>query len=218
MSKRWTRTIATATTTVALIGGTAAVSAAYEVRSGDTLSEIAEDHGTSWQGIYAANRDVIADPDLIYVGQVITLDGAPDPAPVAPQAEPEPAASVVLPVEDYTITATFGQSGAYWSSTHTGLDFAAAHGTPVVAVADGTITSAGWAGAYGNQVVIDHGSFTSEYAHLSAITASGHVSAGEQIGRVGSTGNSTGPHLHLEIHDPQPVDPAAFLASRGVTP
>jgi secretion/DNA translocation related TadE-like protein len=114
----------------------------------------------------------------------------------------------------YRLTATFGQLGPHWASgRHTGLDFAAPLGTAVVASAGGTVVQAGWAGAYGNLVVIDHGAATTYYAHLAVIDveAGTQVVAGQRIGSVGATGNATGPHLHFELriggvpHDPEAV-------------
>lgn len=123
----------------------------------------------------------------------------------------------------YRITATFGQSSGLWSSTHTGLDFAAPSGTPVMSVTNGTVTSVEYAGSYGNQVIVT----TEEgeelwYCHLSAYAVSegDEVRSGEVIGYVGSTGNSTGPHMHLEVRPGagDPVDPYEALVAHGVTP
>lgn len=97
---------------------------------------------------------------------------------------------------------------------HTGTDFAAAHGTPVGAAADGTVASAGWRGGYGKAVLVDHGTETTLYAHLSAMTVVGgqQVRRGDPVGRVGSTGQSTGAHLHFEVRvDGVPVDPLSRL-------
>jgi murein DD-endopeptidase MepM/ murein hydrolase activator NlpD len=94
---------------------------------------------------------------------------------------------------------------------HSGVDVAAPWGAPVVAAWDGTVIYAGWFGGYGKIVILDHGEGLSTlYAHLSAIlTRPGErVRRGEVIGRVGSTGYSTGPHVHFEIRvNGQPVDP-----------
>jgi murein DD-endopeptidase MepM/ murein hydrolase activator NlpD len=94
---------------------------------------------------------------------------------------------------------------------HTGVDIAAPRGTPVRAAADGTVLYAGWYGGYGKLVVLDHGQGTSTlYGHLSQIlvTSGQRVARGQLIGRVGSTGYSTGPHLHFEIRqNGRPVDP-----------
>ena len=94
---------------------------------------------------------------------------------------------------------------------HAGLDLAASFGTPIKAAADGRITSAGWAGGYGNMVRIAHaGGIQTMYGHMSRIAASAgsFVHAGQVIGYVGSTGLSTGPHLHYEVlKNGRPVDP-----------
>ncbi|MGW2559223.1 M23 family metallopeptidase [Streptomyces sp. NPDC001514] len=123
-----------------------------------------------------------------------------------------------------TITTAYRTAGAMWASGyHTGLDFAAATGTSVKSVGPGTVVSAGWAGAYGNQVVIQHSDGTySQYAHLSSLSVSSgqSVRGGEQIGLSGSTGNSTGPHLHFEIRTTpnygSDIDPLAYLRQHGV--
>ncbi len=106
------------------------------------------------------------------------------------------------------------------STDHHGLDFAAGHGSPVVAALPGRVVSAGVLGGYGNQVLLQHPDGTqTRYGHLSRIgVAVGRtVSAGQVIGAVGSTGISTGPHLHFEvILGGTPVDPAPWLAARGL--
>lgn len=123
---------------------------------------------------------------------------------------------------DYRITASFGQAGSLWSNDHTGVDLAAPAGTPVASVAAGTVAYAGDSGAYGLQVKITHPDGTeTSYAHLSRIDVSEGqtVQQGAVIGAVGSTGNSTGPHLHLELRPAGggPVDPVDALLARGVT-
>ena len=98
---------------------------------------------------------------------------------------------------------------------HNGLDFAASTGTPIYATGDGTIKMAGFNSGYGNVVVIRHGNgYETLYAHMSRIKArnGGKVKRGDVIGYVGSTGLSTGPHLHYEIHkDGKPVDPVMYF-------
>lgn len=128
-----------------------------------------------------------------------------------------------LPLSGYELTARFGYSSSLWASTHTGLDFAAPSGTPVVSVANGVVRSTGYDGAYGNKVVVALEDGTEVwYAHLATMTVAPgeRVGGGEQLGTVGSTGNSTGPHLHLEIRPGagDAVDPYAALIARGVTP
>jgi murein DD-endopeptidase MepM/ murein hydrolase activator NlpD len=130
-----------------------------------------------------------------------------------------------LPTSSYTITSTFGQAGAYWSSGyHTGLDFAAPTGTLIKAVHSGTITQAGYEGSYGYKTVLTLDDGTELwYAHQSSIGVSvgQKVSTGDVIGRVGATGNVTGAHLHLEVHpggSASGIDPGAWLRSKGINP
>lgn len=130
---------------------------------------------------------------------------------------------VPLAPGSYNLTARFGQCGGPWSSCHTGLDFAAPSGTNVHAATDGTVVYAGPAGAYGNMIRIDHGNgVVTNYAHLSGF-ASGvegaQVRAGTVIGYVGSTGNSSGPHLHFEVRSGKDFqDPEQWLRDHGVDP
>ncbi|MEU3710589.1 M23 family metallopeptidase [Streptomyces catenulae] len=132
----------------------------------------------------------------------------------------ELAKSYLLPVTSYTLTAGFGQAGDRWAADHTGQDFAAPTGTPVKAVHSGTITQAGWAGAYGYRIVLTLDDGTELwFCHLSSmVKTGGKVSTGEVIGRVGATGNVTGPHLHLEVRPGGggPIDPMPWLRARGL--
>ena len=102
---------------------------------------------------------------------------------------------------------------------HAGLDLAAAAGTPIVAAADGKVVSAGWAGGYGRQVAIVHaGGLETRYGHMSRIAAyAGEaVHRGDVIGYVGSSGLSTGPHLHFEVtRNGRPVNPLSVKAIGG---
>ncbi|WP_157574994.1 M23 family metallopeptidase [Jiangella muralis] len=126
----------------------------------------------------------------------------------------------LLPVDNYRITAGFGAGGSMWSNRHTGLDFAAPTGTEVRTISSGEIIFAGYDGPYGNKIVVEHWDGTQTwYCHLSRfVLRSGEVAPGEVIGRVGSTGNSTGPHLHLEVHPGggDPVNPRSWLQEQGV--
>ncbi|MFJ8547278.1 peptidoglycan DD-metalloendopeptidase family protein [Streptomyces sp. NPDC093586] len=129
------------------------------------------------------------------------------------------------PVAGAGVGTPYHQSGSMWSSGyHTGTDFVVPTGTSLKAVGAGTVVSAGWGGAYGNQVVIKltDGHYA-QYAHLSSISVSAgqSVTAGQQIGLSGATGNVTGPHLHFEIRTTpnygSDVDPIAYLRSHGVS-
>ncbi len=129
----------------------------------------------------------------------------------------------VLPVTGYRLTARFGQASSLWSSTHTGLDFAGPSGSTIVSVAAGTVTSAGYEGAYGNRTIVTLEDGTEIwYCHQSriAVNVGDKVGAGQTIGYTGSTGNVTGPHLHLEVHPGggAPVDPEGALREHGVNP
>lgn len=114
-----------------------------------------------------------------------------------------------------TISSRFGVRSRIRSSTHTGLDIACSTGTPIKVVAGGTVSSVTSGGAYGNLIKVDHGNGVETwYAHCSKIyaTQGQTVEAGDIIAAVGSTGNSTGPHLHLEIRiDGEAINPQQYL-------
>ncbi|MEV3929940.1 transglycosylase family protein [Streptomyces sp. NPDC049944] len=165
---------------------------------------------------------------------------APKPAQkAAPKAAPEaaapkqaakpagkaakPRAGLTAPVSARTGT-PYHQAGSWSSGYHTGVDFPVATGTSVKAVASGNVVSAGWAGAYGYEIVIRHSDGRySQYAHLSSlhVRAGQQVAGGQRIARSGSTGNSTGPHLHFEIRTGpgygSDIDPLAYLRAGGVS-
>ncbi|MFF7634121.1 M23 family metallopeptidase [Kitasatospora sp. NPDC008050] len=149
---------------------------------------------------------------------------APQPAPPAPPAAPAPPAWSA-PVPGARISYLFGTpDSGYAAGYHTGVDFAVDPGTPVHAVGAATVVSAAWDGAYGKEVVLRlaDGRFA-QYAHLSRLEVDPgeQVSAGQLVGASGSTGNSTGPHLHFEIRTVDTygavVDPVAYLTAHGVT-
>ncbi|MCU0294772.1 MAG: M23 family metallopeptidase [Candidatus Nanopelagicales bacterium] len=120
------------------------------------------------------------------------------------------------PTTNFHYSARFGQAGGSWSSGHhTGLDFAAPSGTPVFSALAGKVVEAGWGGAYGNHIIVRHDNGVETlYAHLTSanVNAGDRVLRGQRIGSVGSTGNSSGPHLHFEVlKNGTQRDPAAFL-------
>jgi len=128
----------------------------------------------------------------------------------------------VTPLDGYRLTARFGEYGL-WSSYHTGLDFAAPTGTEIRAMANGVVTETGYDGAYGNKTVITLDDGTELwFCHQTSIEVSAGqtVRAGERIGTVGSTGNVTGPHLHLEVRPGagDPVDPYSAMVVNGLQP
>ncbi len=129
----------------------------------------------------------------------------------------------VLPVSGYHLTARFGDYSGLWAHFHTGLDFAVGAGTPIHAVAGGVVTFVGYDGAYGNKTVVTLDDGTELwYCHQTSqsVSVGEKVAAGEEIGTVGSTGNVTGPHLHLEVRPGggDPVDPYPALVVHGLQP
>ncbi|GAA5025287.1 M23 family metallopeptidase [Streptomyces siamensis] len=213
----------------------------YRVKTGDYLSKIADQQSVrgGWKKLYSDNRSAIGgDPALIHPGLKLTIgakagsagttrSSAPaaktESAP-APQAAAKSSSGYTLPVAGGSIGTSYKVAGSMWSSGyHTGVDFVVPTGTTIKSIAAGTVVSAGWGGAYGNQVVIQHadGKY-SQYAHMSALSVSAGqtVTPGQQIGLSGATGNVTGPHLHFEIRTTpnygSDVDPVAYLRSHGV--
>lgn len=245
----------------------------YEVKSGDTFSEIAKSLGLSQAELAAFNPDVV--PDTLHIGQQLVLNAIVPLLTVetteiatyqdkidyeivyeetsalyigetevksagvygqrqvvaeitrqngvevsreelSQEIYSEPVSQVVLtgtkelppligtgtfvsPVRSYTLTSRFGTR---WGRAHTGIDMAASYGTSIYATDGGKVISAGWEGAKGYCIRIDHGqNITSVYAHLSSmlVSAGDSVYQGQKIGLMGSTGYSTGSHLHFEI-------------------
>jgi murein DD-endopeptidase MepM/ murein hydrolase activator NlpD len=144
---------------------------------------------------------------------------SPSPSP-SRSASPTPKATPVawvLPVHGYTVTSQFG---ARWGTNHPGVDLAVGTGTPVYAAHAGTVTLAGWDGGYGNGVEIDDGAgLSTVYGHNSSVVVSAgqHVARGQLIAYSGSTGDSTGPHLHFELRrNGVAFDPVPYLRARGL--
>ena len=141
---------------------------------------------------------------------VETLDGLRHALPSVPLRKPLRG--------ELQMTSTFGYRTDPFlgrPALHSGVDLREEWGTPVHATAAGVVTTAGPSGGYGNMVEVDHGGgLSTRYGHLSAISVSPgqQVSPGAVLGRVGSTGRSTGPHLHYEVRiDGEAVDPSRFL-------
>ncbi|MFJ3480327.1 peptidoglycan DD-metalloendopeptidase family protein [Streptomyces microflavus] len=127
----------------------------------------------------------------------------------------------VLPVKQHGLSAYYGQAGVNWMSVHTGIDFPVGYGAPVMAATDGTVRTQ-YNSAYGNMAIVTMADGTETwYCHLSSTKIrSGPVKAGDVIAYAGSSGNSTGPHLHFEVRPGggASVDPLAWLRSHGVDP
>jgi murein DD-endopeptidase MepM/ murein hydrolase activator NlpD len=154
-------------------------------------------------------------------GDLVLAASAPRLHPLhRPALRPLP---LQLPVAHYVLTGRFGDVSGLWRTVHTGLDFAAPEGTPIHAIAPGVVTDTGYDGSYGNKTVVrlDDGTVL-WFCHQSAFRArvGERVEPGQVIGLVGATGNTTGPHLHLEVHPHggAAVDPFAWLVRQGLKP
>ncbi len=193
----------------------------HEVSSGDNLSYLAKTYGVEEKQIIEAN--LLTNPDSLVIGQELVIPGGRrqvrDRVQVASVSRGAPNRSgiarglsgFIWPVSG-EVTSGFGWR---WGQAHRGIDIAAGYGTPVGASRSGTVIFIGWNGGYGMTVIVDHGGgITSLYAHLSKILASHgpKIGPGEAVGLVGSTGISTGPHLHFEISvDGDRIDPIPVL-------
>ena len=193
----------------------------HTVKAGETLTGIAQRYQVDLQKIigYAANG--IQNPEALTVGQQLIIPGGikPAPKPSAPAksasvAQPAvasggalmiPAGAPATPVEAPAATfiwPTKGMISQSFGKYHGAIDIASNQSPPILAAADGTVTFAGWSGGLGNAIQIDHGNgFVTTYGHLKSIAvhAGQAVKQGQQIGVMGSTGHSTGPHLHFIV-------------------
>ncbi len=191
----------------------------YTVLPGDTLSGIAGrllSNQARWREIALLNG--IRNPSALRIGQLLKI---PDGATIV-ETPPKQGANDsgwLYPSDSSRLTSHYGQrvhpiSGKV--SHHHGLDVGAAAGSNIYAAKSGVVTHAGWAGGYGNAVYIDHGDgVETRYAHASSVTVAvgQQVSQGQVVAKVGSTGNSTGPHLHFEIRfGGSSVDPLSYVS------
>jgi len=185
----------------------------YIVKEGDTLESVAKKYSAEEQAILDFPFNDVPDDFKLKVGQLLIVpDGSP-PEVKLPKAKPQPqylAQGPSSPAFEAPFGAQFvwpagGSITQYFAWYHPGVDIANRAAPGISASDGGTVILAGWpdASGYGNRVAIDHGNgYTSLYAHLSNIyvSAGETVSRGQLIGQMGSTGRSTGTHLHLEIH------------------
>jgi len=152
---------------------------------------------------FIAEANALAAQDARVRAQLAAAQGASDTTPSA--------AGLIWPVNG-PVTSPFGYR---WGRLHAGIDIGVPEGTPIHAAASGTVVLAGWIDGYGNYTCIDHGGgLATCYAHQSAyaVSTGAHVSQGQVIGYVGSTGHSFGPHLHFEVRiNGVPVDPLGYL-------
>lgn len=186
----------------------------YTVKSGDTLESVAKKFSGEQQPILDFPFNDIPDDLSLKAGQLLIIpDGTPPETKAPPKPRPQPqylAQGPASPAFSAPGGAQFiwpagGIITQYFSWYHPGVDIANRAAPGIAASDGGTVVVAGWpdGGGYGNRVVVDHGNgYTSLYAHLSNIYVSvgATISRGQLIGQMGSTGRSTGTHLHLEIH------------------
>ena len=171
----------------------------YEVELKDLVST---EDAISKLYVQPAQRTAIAKTNTSSIGtSKYTASGSVNTAGTTSSAKANLGIALIRPVSG-TITSRFGVGSRIRRSSHTGLDIATSTGTPIAAAASGTVTFSGYKGSYGNMLVISHGNgVQTYYGHCSKlyVSAGTQVSQGQIIGAVGSTGNSTGPHFHLEV-------------------
>lgn len=185
-----------------------------KVKSGDTLESVAKKYSANQQAILDFPFNDIPDDFALKIGQLLIVpDGSPPEVPAVKKYRPQPqylangsqSPAFTAPGGGQFIWPTSGAMTQYFSWYHTGIDVASSSAPGIAASDGGVIIVAGWPdnSGYGNRVVIDHGNgYQSLYAHMSNIYVSPGetVSRGQLVGQMGSTGRSTGTHLHLEIH------------------
>lgn len=196
------------------------------VKSGDNLESVAKKYSAHSQAILDFPFNDVPDDFSLRIGQLLIIpDGAPPEIKAPPKVKPQPkylAQGPQSPTFDAPFGASFiwpagGQLTQYFAWYHPGIDIANRSSPGIAASDGGVVVVAGWPDGqgYGNRVVLDHGNgYRSLYAHLSNIYVSvgETVSRGQLIGQMGSTGRSTGIHLHLEIHyKGVPVNPLSIL-------
>lgn len=195
-------------------GDTVIVEQVYIVQRGDTLYRIATNHGVSVDDLKARNN---LSSNEIRVGQRLYIIGTPPTRPIsrAPQvqeSETERLRNDLARPVDGRVSSRYGIRNG---RPHKGIDIAARTGTPIHAVLEGTVVYSGVQGGYGNVIVIEHTDFVMTiYAHneRNLVSVGDVVSKGQQIATVGSTGDTTGPHLHFEYRiKGKPINPERVL-------
>ncbi len=185
-----------------------------------TSTQIASAVESSQVGISADGdaefRELFESWEALDDGGRVDANGMIAPAPQMSVSVPSR-----MPVEGVRLTSGYGMRNhpiLRQRRRHNGVDLAAGYGTPVYATADGRVGRAEWFGSYGNYVQIEHGgNLETRYAHLSSYTveAGELVQRGDLIGYIGSTGRSTGPHLHYEVRvEGEPVDPLPYMVTQ----
>jgi murein DD-endopeptidase MepM/ murein hydrolase activator NlpD len=188
----------------------------YTVKPGDTLWGIAREFRVDVEALETVNR--ISAEDALAVDRELIVP-EPDRSLIEDEDTDPEVGDYDLGLSDLTVWPVTGQVssefGQRWGRRHEGLDVAADEGKPIRALESGTVVFAGRRGTYGKTIIINHGhGFRSLYAHASSLEVSPgeYVEQGQTIARVGSTGHSTGPHLHLEIlYRGTPLNPERYL-------
>ena len=190
----------------------------YRVRSGDSLSSVATLHQVTVEAIAGANN--ISDPKSLQTGQLLVVPGGRVRTAVTATAGTSSAKATTPAASGGTLAwpvlgSVSSRFGPRWGHTHSGIDIAAAYETTIRAAAAGKVIFVGWYGQYGRCVILDHGGgLTTLYGHASSILVhtGDHVQRGDAIAEVGSSGNSTGPHLHFEVRVAgEPRNPLNYL-------
>lgn len=188
----------------------------YTVKQGDTLWGIAREFGISVDALEAANN--ISGEVALTVDKELFVPGSERVLIEHEETDPE-VGDYYLRLSKLTVWPVTGQVssefGQRWGRRHEGLDIATEESKPIRALESGTVVFAGSRGTYGKTIIINHGhGFRSLYAHASylEVNPGEYVEQGQTIARVGSTGHSTGPHLHLEIlYRGSPLNPEKYL-------
>ena len=192
--------------------------ALHKVGAGDTLTYIARRYQVDVEDIIAHPLNSFVDPDSLSLGKEIMIPGGVTPAAIpAPGSVARSGAAPVPPHDGRSLHwPTRGPIMSWFTGYHRGLDISPAYGTPVYAAERGRVVLVRYLRyGYGYYLIIDHGNgYRTLYAHMSSIYVrpGSTVYRGQNIGQVGSTGRSTGPHLHFEVHAyGRAVDPYRFL-------
>ena len=196
------------------VGGTPITNEADAI---EALTKAAAQITVTGATLTAGGYQIIYDPRVLEEELGITIPEEPGTTVKIQEGRTSDGRTVVMPASG-RISSGFGQR---WGRMHQGIDVANDYGTPIHAVMDGTVINAGPAQGFGNWVVIKHdGGEVSVYGHMRdySVSVGERVMAGQQIATIGSEGQSTGPHLHFEIHPDgtTPVDPQAWLREQGI--
>ncbi len=203
----------------------------HVVKSGDTLASIADRYKVEMSDIVGFRANKLADPNALVLSQEIMVPHGVKPidalpatrlASTSPATTSAPGPAQPVPAQPQAGGAlqwpTYGPIFTFFSGGHRGLDISPPYGTPVYAAESGVVIEATTAyqyWAYGTTIIIDHGNgLQTQYSHLSALLVSPgqRVNRGDAVGRVGTTGVATGPHLHFEVHQSgAAINPLNFL-------